>query len=125
MDKNLILVGIGGFVGSICRYLVSVFAAAHISPVFPFGTMIANIVGCFVIGAVMSLSERTGLFSPDIRILLTTGFCGGFTTFSTFSYESLALLRGGEFLPFAVNLSITLVLGLAATYLGMQVARML
>lgn len=125
MEKNLILVGVGGFAGSICRYLISVFAAAHISPAFPFGTMIANVAGCFLIGAIMSFSERSGIVSPEIRILLTTGFCGGFTTFSTFSYESIALVREGEILPFAANVFISLVLGLIATYLGMQAARML
>ncbi|MER3430536.1 MAG: fluoride efflux transporter CrcB [Blastocatellia bacterium] len=125
MDKNVILVGVGGFAGSICRYLVSIFAATHISPTFPFGTMIANLGGCFLIGAVMSFSERFGAVTPEVRILLTTGFCGGFTTFSTFSYESLELIREGEFVPFAVNVLVSLILGLVATYLGMQSARML
>src|SRR5438309_8219790 len=123
MDRSILLVGVGGFVGSVVRYLVAVLFAGQISSVFPFATLTVNIVGCFLIGILFALSDRGNLLSPEWRILLTTGFCGGFTTFSTFSYESLRLIQDGEFLYLMAYVLLSVVIGLAATYFGILLIR--
>jgi CrcB protein len=125
MDRSILLVGIGGFVGSIARYLVAVLFASQISSVFPFGTLAVNVVGCFLIGILFALSDRGNILSPELRILLTTGFCGGFTTFSTFSYESLQLMQDGEYLYLAAYVLISVFVGLAATFVGITLIRSL
>jgi CrcB protein len=123
MDRNILLVGIGGFIGSVARYLVSILFASQISSVFPFATLAVNVAGCFVIGILFALSDRGNILSPEWRILLTTGFCGGFTTFSTFSYESLRLMQDGEFLYLTAYVLASVLAGLAATYVGILVIR--
>jgi CrcB protein len=92
---------------------------------FPSGTLVVNILGSFVIGLVMSLSLDRGLLGDDLRILLTTGFCGGFTTMSTFSYETLALLRDGEQLLALGNAGGTLAACLVAVWVGNLFARLM
>ena len=119
MNRDILLVGIGGFAGSVLRYLVTIFLAERVSASFPFGTLTANITGCFLIGVILGFAERGSILSPEWRILLTTGFCGGFTTFSTFSYESLRLVQDGEFLYLFLNVWLNVVVGLGATYLGL------
>ena len=119
MDRNLILVGVGGFLGSVSRYLVTVLLARQFTSSFPLGTLTVNVVGCFLIGILFALSEKGNLLTPEWRIFLTTGFCGGFTTFSTFSYESIRLLQDGEILYLSVNVALSVIVGFAATYLGM------
>jgi fluoride exporter len=123
MDRSVLLVGIGGFVGSVTRYLVAVLFSSQISSVFPFATLTVNVLGCFLIGILFALSDRGNVLSPEWRILLTTGFCGGFTTFSTFSYESLRLMQDGEYLYLAAYVFISVFVGLTATYLGIALVR--
>lgn len=118
MDRSIFLVGIGGFLGSVARYLVAVIFAGYLPSTFPFATLTVNIVGCFLIGVLFALSDRGNILSPEWRIFLTTGFCGGFTTFSTFSYENLRLMQDGEFLYLGLNVLISVVVCFAATYLG-------
>ncbi len=95
MSKYVWIIGLGGGIGSICRYLLQAWVVRHYPHPFPFGTLAANLLGCFGIGIVFALAEKRMLLSPEWRFFLTTGFCGGFTTFSTFSYEVLALLTRG------------------------------
>ena len=123
MDRTLILVGVGGLIGSILRYLVAIFVARHVSPVFPLGTLIVNLIGCFLIGVLIALSERGNIITPEWRIFLATGFCGGFTTFSAFSYESIRMLQDGQILLVSLNVAISIIVGFAATYLGMLLVR--
>lgn len=125
MDRNILLVGVGGLVGSIARYLVAVFFAGQFSSVFPFATLTVNVIGCFLIGILFALSDRGNILSPEWRILLTTGFCGGFTTFSTFSYESLRLMQDGEYFYLAAYVLISVIVGLAATFVGITLIRAL
>jgi CrcB protein len=125
MDRSIFLVGIGGFVGSVLRYLVSLTFAAWSTSPFPYATFTVNVVGCFLIGVIFALSERGNVLSPEGRIFLTAGFCGGFTTFSTFSYETLRLLQDGELLYLFANVGLSVVLGLAATYGGILLVRSL
>lgn len=123
MDRSILLVGVGGFVGSVARYLVAILFSSQISSVFPFATLTVNILGCFLIGILFALSDRGNVLSPEWRILLATGFCGGFTTFSTFSYESLRLMQDGEYLYLAAYVFISVFVGLTATYLGIALVR--
>jgi CrcB protein len=123
MDSNIILVGIGGLLGSVARYLVAVLLAGQTAGTFPFATLAVNVAGCFLIGLIFALSDRGNVLSPEWRVFLTTGFCGGFTTFSTFSYESLRLMQDGEYLYVASYILISVVVGLAATFLGIALVR--
>src|SRR5688572_4708603 len=96
--KQMLLVGLGGFIGSIGRYKLSGLALHHTADWrFPLGTFIVNITGCFVIGLVAGWAEKQPLVSPDVRVFLFPGILGGFTTFSAFGFETFALLRRGEY----------------------------
>jgi CrcB protein len=122
MLKNILLVGAGGFAGSVARYLLSRYMELQILTSFPLGTLTVNIVGCFIIGVIYGLTLRN-LASPEIRFLLATGFCGGFTTFSSFSYESLALLRDGQLWFTFLYMAGSLLAGLAAVWIGLLIVK--
>ena len=121
---NLLYVGAGGFVGSIGRYLVA-GAVYRIFPnsYFPIGTAVVNIVGCFLIGFLNGLVEMHQLLHPAMRIFLLIGLLGGFTTFSTFGYETVASLRTGEFVPALANVAIQVIAGLSAVWFGYTATR--
>jgi CrcB protein len=86
MFKASLFIGIGGFLGSISRYLLSQYVDKKIITLFPFGTFTVNILGCFLLGLLYALAEKEQVLTNELRLLLTVGFCGSFTTFSTFSY---------------------------------------
>lgn len=111
------LVGVGGMAGSISRYGLSVFCR-RFAIAWPGGTLAANLLGCLLIGAIAALSERTAAVSPAARLLLATGFCGGFTTLSSLVYEVLQLLRAGEYLHGTLYLTVTLLGAIVAFLLG-------
>ena len=115
--KYIILVGIGGFAGSVGRYLIAQLVQGNLLTSFPFGTMTVNILGCFIIGMIYALSMK-GSMPAEYRVLLATGFCGGFTTFSSFSYESMTLMQDGQFLYASLYAGFSFFLGLIAVYLG-------
>ena len=119
--RPLLFVGIGGGIGSILRYLLQVFAGRHIPIVFPMGTFLVNFSGCFLIGIFYSLASRYTGFNPEWRLFLITGICGGFTTFSTFSYDGLMLLKQGSYLYFLLYIIGSVVLGLLATLAGVTI----
>lgn len=119
------LVGVGGFLGSVLRYLVATYFTKSFSSVFPYGTFVVNIVGCFLIGVFYGLSEHYEGFSSEWRLFLATGFCGGFTTFSSFSYENLLLLQRGEYLIFFAYAIGSFVLGLIAAFVGVFVVKLI
>jgi CrcB protein len=118
MFKLILLVGTGGFIGSVARFLGARYITENFLSSFPFGTMTVNIIGCFLIGIFYGMSERGSLMSEEWRIFLTVGFCGGFTTFSSFASENLTLLRDGAFVYFLLYTGLSVFLGLAATFLG-------
>lgn len=120
-----LLVGFGGLFGSIARYWIAGVVQRLDGSVFPVGTLSVNVLGSFILGLLMALSLDRGLINPDARLLLATGFCGGFTTMSTFSYETVALLRDGGAAAAAGNVGITLAACLVAVALGDLAARLL
>ena len=123
MIKSLLFIGTGGFLGSISRFLASRFFQNNFPSAFPFGTFFVNITGCLLIGLIYGFSERSSLLTPGWKLFLTVGFCGGFTTFSTFANENLALLRDGEFLHFFIYTGLSVFLGIAATFFGVLITK--
>ena len=124
MLLNLLYVGLGGFIGSIGRYLAS--GAVHqIFPniYFPIGTAAVNIIGCFLIGVLTGLAELRNLLSSEMRMFLLIGLLGGFTTFSTFGHETIAFMRDGEFLRAAGNVLIQVIMGLSGVWIGYNAIR--
>ena len=123
MFKMFMLVGVGSFFGGGSRYLVQQFITKITSVPFPYGTMGVNIIGSFIIGIIFALSQRTNLVTTDIKMLLATGFCGGFTTFSSFSLDTFGLIRDGEFVYAFSYVGLTLLLGFSATILAIQLIK--
>jgi CrcB protein len=115
--RIILFVGLGSFIGGIARYLLSQLIQNKAVTAFPYGTLSVNVLGCFFIGLVYSLPERWGL-SNEWRLFLMTGILGGFTTFSAFSLESIALMRGGQMGPALVYVASSVVFGLLATWAG-------
>lgn len=124
-SQRFFLVALGGIVGCVARYWLSGVVQRLGDHGFPSGTLAVNIVGSLLIGIVMTLSLERGLVDERLRILLTTGFCGGFTTMSTFSYETFALLQDGEHLLAVANTGVTFAACLGAVWLGSIIARVL
>ena len=123
--RIILIVGVGGFVGSIARYLVQQGISKILPVIFPYGTLIVNIVGCFLIGIFFGLSEKGNILNPEWRVFLTTGFCGGFTTFSTFSYEAFNLISEEQYTFLSLYISMSIVLGVAATFFAIILTRLL
>ena len=122
---QLLWVGLGGFLGSVGRFVISGFFN-RLSPAlaFPIGTLAVNIFGCFLIGLLHGLAESRNMLGTDTRIFLFIGVLGGFTTYSTFGFESLALLKDGAMLKASANIIIHVFLGLAAVWLGDTLGRL-
>ncbi|HPB05594.1 MAG TPA: fluoride efflux transporter CrcB [Prolixibacteraceae bacterium] len=118
MLKNILIIGAGGFIGSVLRYLTQVASGKLFSLSFPAGTFIVNILGCFIIGVVYALFEKGNLLNAEMRLFLAVGFCGGFTTFSTFSNDNLILLKDSQLAFLFFNIFGSVILGVAAVYLG-------
>lgn len=124
MLKNILIVAVGGAVGSVARYLLSRLVQGTVLSAFPLGTMAVNVAGCLLIGLVCGLSEGEGSpVTPDVKLLLTVGFCGGLTTFSTFMNESLSLVKAGDVLLCALYISASVALGLLAVAAGWHLAK--
>ncbi|MBP2649822.1 MAG: CrcB-like protein [Firmicutes bacterium] len=121
---KLLLVAVGGGVGSVTRYLVSNLLAARWGSEFPYGTLIVNVIGCFIIGIFMTLITERIMVNPYWRLLITVGFLGGLTTFSSFSYETLKLVGDGNIYYAIYNIGFNLLVGLVATWAGISVARL-
>ena len=123
MNRSVLFIGLGGFIGSISRYWVQQYFLRFVPVGFPLGTFLVNIVGCLLIGLFLGFFERHTEVSLSWRLFLTTGFCGGFTTFSTFAYESVTLGRTGELLLLAGYAAGSLLVGMLAAFLGFWAAR--
>lgn len=116
---NAAMVGSGGFIGALARYGLSGLVHRQVPfATFPYGTMAVNLMGCCAIGVIAGLAESRQLFGPEFRTFALIGVLGGFTTFSTFGYETFAMLRDAEYLRVAANVGVHVVLGLALVWLG-------
>lgn len=119
--KDILLVGLGGGAGSVVRFLCQRGVSAVYPHAFPFGTLLVNVAGCLLIGILIGLFEKGQLVKPEWRLLLATGFCGGFTTFSAFAAENIQLLKDGRLLYFSIYTVASVVLGILATFTGIAV----
>ena len=117
--QNILLVGAGGFVGSVLRYLSSLGAQRVLAePLLPYGTFAVNVVGCFAIGLLAGLADSRQVLSPEARLILMVGLLGGFTTYSTFGYDSLAILKNTGVGAAGLYVGLHIVVGIAAVWLG-------
>ncbi|TNF28657.1 MAG: fluoride efflux transporter CrcB [Deltaproteobacteria bacterium] len=120
---RLLWISLGGAVGTGLRYLLAGWVQRAAGPSFPYGTLSVNVIGSFVLGVLMVVGTETELMSPTVRLAVTTGAMGGFTTYSTFSYETLRLMQQGAWGSAALNIGVTLTVCLAASFLGFAVGR--
>ncbi len=125
MFRLILIIGTGSFIGGVSRFLVSRFIQNFALSAFPFGTFIVNVSGCFLIGLFYGLSERGHLLNNELRMFLTVGIIGGYTTFSTFANENVALLKESEFFYFALYTGLSVFIGFLATYLGNFITKIL
>lgn len=124
MLKNILLVALGGAAGSVARYLLSKAIQDTAATAFPWGTMAVNVAGCLLIGLLYGLASGDGTrLGADLKLMLTVGFCGGFTTFSTFANESLTLAKTGDALLSAAYIGLSVALGMLAVMAGAQLAK--
>lgn len=123
MLRTLLIIGAGSFIGGIARFLLTRLVQSNVQSVFPWGTLAVNVAGCLFIGILYGLFERGNLMDQQLRLFLTIGFCGGFTTFSTFVNENFLMLSGQHYLQFSAYAVMSLALGLAAVYLGHLIVR--
>jgi len=119
MLRSIILVGVGGGLGSVFRYLTAVGINKYFQSVFPWATFVANVLGCLIIGLLLGLFERHQLTSPDLKYLFVTGFCGGYTTFSAFAAENMNLFQSGNTLTSFLYIAASVLIGLFAVWVGL------
>ncbi len=115
---QLLLIALGGALGSVCRYGLSTLVQRLSSPFFPYGTFVVNVLGCVLFGVIMGAARQRFVLGPSERAFLLIGVLGGFTTFSTFTYETFALLQDGEFVRASMNAGGQVVCGLVALWAG-------
>lgn len=118
MLKNLLIIGSGGFIGSIARYLVSQLNLSVNFHSIPVGTLAVNIIGCFVIGFLTGVADKSMILTAEWRLFLMVGICGGFTTFSAFANENLMLMHNGQVAAVILYTALSIFIGFLAVYLG-------
>lgn len=123
MFKAMLIAGLGGFVGTCLRFLTGKLCHALCISAFPWGTFAVNIIGSFIIGLLFGLAEKTNLLSSSMNVLLITGFCGGFTTFSSLSNDMFVLLQQRHWLLFGAYVTASFVLGLLMVWAGRSLIR--
>lgn len=123
--QKLLFVGVGGFIGACLRYLITLISPKLFGTVFPYGTLIVNVTGGFLIGFIMELSLTTGSVSPNLRLFLTTGIMGGLTTFSTFSYDTVSIFNEGNYMLGMLNIVLNLCFSLLGVVLGRYCAQII
>lgn len=125
MLKNLLIIGSGGFIGSIARYLVSQLNLSVNFHSIPVGTLLVNIIGCFLIGFLTGVADKSMILTTEWRLFLMVGLCGGFTTFSAFANENLMLMHNGQILAVLLYTALSIILGFLAVYLGYIITNLL
>ena len=123
MIKSVLIVGFGGGIGSILRYLTTFYAAKFFPSKFPIGTFAVNFLGCFLVGLLLGYFEKNNLVNSDLKLLFVTGFCGGYTTFSAFGYENINLFQSNNTLLAFAYIGASLIFGLLAVWLGLFLAK--
>lgn len=123
MTKAILLIGIGGGIGSIFRYLTTVVVSKYFQSNFTLATLLVNILGCLLIGLLIGFFDKQEIINHDIRLLLITGFCGGFTTFSAFASENFHLFQSGNSLAAYLNIGLSVFVGLFAVWLGINIIK--
>jgi CrcB protein len=121
----LLLIGLGGFAGAISRYLVDGFVADRTAGAFPWGTLAVNLTGSFLLGLLFAMTAERAILPADVRGPVMIGFIGAYTTFSTFMLESWVLIENGSYVPAITNLGGSVMLGLAAVFVGLTLGRVL
>ena len=121
--QKIICVGVGGCIGAVIRYLVTIQSTKMINSDFPLGTLIVNVVGGFLIGMIVELSMSTDMISPNLKLFLTTGIMGGLTTFSTFSLETINLISDGRYLLGTANVFLNVFLSLGGVALARTICK--
>jgi CrcB protein len=121
--QSLVVVFLGGGLGSVVRYSLGRWINTLHHQTFPWGTLVVNIIACFLLGLAVGLADHKQLFNPLTRLFWTIGFCGGFSTFSTFSHETLTLLQQGLTFQVLAYISLSLMLCVALTFIGIYIAQ--
>lgn len=124
MGRTFLLIGLGGFIGSVARYLTAILFTRIWPSTFPFGTFAANILGCLLIGVVYGISGRMDWLTPEWRLFLATGLCGGYTTFSSFAFENADLLQSAHYWTFALYSISSFAFGLLAVFAGIFISKL-
>jgi CrcB protein len=125
LNYDLLIISLGAMVGANARYLLSRYAVKVLGPVFPYGTLLINVVGSLIVGFFLTWTSERALVDPRWRLLVVVGFCGSFTTFSSYAFESMAYFEQGQWSLMAANILGNNLLCLAAVVAGMAVARVL
>lgn len=123
MIKQIVLVAIGGAAGSVLRYLTNVVVTKYFASIFPLATFITNVIGCFLIGLLVGSIEKHGLADSQLKWLLITGFCGGYTTFSAFGLENFSLFQSNNYGIAFAYIASSIIAGLFAVWLGLFVSQ--
>lgn len=123
MLKQILLVGLGGAIGSIFRFLTSIFMARYAMNGFPLGTFIANVLGCFILGICVGVFGKNPTENENLRLLFVTGFCGGYTTFSTFASENIQMLQQQNYMMLATYTLASLLVGFLAVAIGLNLGK--
>ena len=121
--KIVLIIFAGSGLGGVARYAAQLWVVRMHPFTFPLGTFLVNTIGCFLIGLFYAFSEKGNLLTPEWRLALTTGFCGGFTTFSSFSLDAISMFERGELWPALLYIATSVVVGIAALYGGLLIVR--
>ncbi len=123
---RLLIVGLGGFLGTVFRFMLAEWVHKILNnPWYPYGTFAVNVLGCLLIGFLGGLADNKGLLNSEMRLFFLIGILGGFTTFSAFGYETIALFRDAQMLAVMVNIISNVALGLGAVFLGYQISNLI